>query len=558
MNDILNEFDYIDEFEKDIDKYEKFASWWVWYPDLALDLFKPEEGGITLDSDQRIFMRCGSRFFTQHGSFPRGWGKTWGEFATTIIVAIRYPHIEIALTAQTKDNAAELVQNKYNELTRQYPALLNEIDKASFPRGNAEIVLKNGARIDVLANAQSSKGQRRRRISAEESNLMNAVIFEDAVKPIVEVGRITCGKFAMINPEELNQKIDFYTTPGFRGSDEYRRCVQILNNMRDLKGEIVLGSDWMLGCWYGRGSSKSAILKKKEEMSSMSFDMNYGGNWVGSSTGALVKIDNLMNCRTLTDPVLSSTADTQEFYIGVDVARSENTNNNQSSIAVGEVVRESGKIKNINLVNIIHIPNILNFSTQACIVKRVKKRYDAKVAIVDGNGLGVGLIDELMKENYDPITGETYLAWDTINTSATPQASRSDKCLYDLKSQSCQTAIISNFIEMVDSSVLRFLESRNGGDYFIRNNFDLNSKVLPFVEAELFFQEVGNLKLIQKGANLSIEKVLNKYDKDRFSAVAYLLYYIQKVLEKQSDGIDFDVATYAAKLKGINRKPIMY
>ena len=44
-----------------------------------------------------------------------------------VITAIRYPNIEIGLTAQTKENAASLLKDKYNELVRYYPMLLNEI-----------------------------------------------------------------------------------------------------------------------------------------------------------------------------------------------------------------------------------------------------------------------------------------------------------------------------------------------------------------------------------------------------------------------------------------------
>lgn len=546
-------------FMANMDKYEELANIWLWYPDLALDLMSPKEGGIKLHSDQRIFMRCGARFFSEYGCFPRGWGKTFAEVATMVVTAIRYPNIEIGLTAQTKENAASLLKDKWNELVRYYPMLQNEVVKTSFIKGDALIIFKNGARIDALANAQSSKGQRRKRLNIEESNLMDNVTFEDALEPVVEVGRITTGKLAITNPEELNQQINFFTTPGFRGSDEYRRSLQMIRDMRDLKGKIVLGSDWMLGCWYGRGSSKSTILKKKMDSSPIAFDMNYGGNWVGSATGALVNINRLMNCRTLTEPILMSTSETDEFYLGVDVARSQKKSNNQSSIAVGKVIRGSdGKIEEIQLANIIHISNMLNFSTQACIVKRVMKRYCAKAAIVDGNGLGAGLIDELMKETYDPKTGETYPAWDTMNTTAEPETKNAEECLYDLKAQSDQTRIISNFIDMIDSYKLRFLENRNGGDYAIKDDDDLNSKVMPYVQEELFFQEVGNLKLIQNGKNLSVEKVLNKFDKDRFSAVAYLLYYIIKIKDNSNDENKFNAESYVQRLKKFNRRPNMY
>lgn len=58
--------------ERNLSKYIDFASWMIWYPDLFLDLIKPEEGGINLHSDQRIFLRCALRFFSMYGCFPRG------------------------------------------------------------------------------------------------------------------------------------------------------------------------------------------------------------------------------------------------------------------------------------------------------------------------------------------------------------------------------------------------------------------------------------------------------------------------------------------------------
>ena len=175
------------------------------------------------------------------------WGKTFDEVLVMFIVAIRYPNIELALTAQTKENAAELLKDKTNEILRLYPLFENEISKKRFQRGDAELIFKNSARIDILANSQSSKGQRRKRINIEESALLDNITFEDALKPIVEVSRYTCGKLAVVNPEELNQQIHFFTTPAWKGSDEHVRNMQMIRNMADLKGDIVLGSNWMLG-----------------------------------------------------------------------------------------------------------------------------------------------------------------------------------------------------------------------------------------------------------------------------------------------------------------------
>ena len=59
-------------FGKDLYKYVEFCSWARWYPDLFLDLIKPDVGGINLHSDQRVYLRCIMRFVSMYGVFPRG------------------------------------------------------------------------------------------------------------------------------------------------------------------------------------------------------------------------------------------------------------------------------------------------------------------------------------------------------------------------------------------------------------------------------------------------------------------------------------------------------
>ena len=208
--------------------------------------------------------------------------------------------------------------------------------------------------------------------------------------------------------------------------------------MIKLNGKIILGSSFWLPCWYGRGSTKSQIFQKKRDMTMVSFAQNYESKWVGASNGALVNINKLMNCRSLPYPILQSKNESDEYYLGVDVARSQNTNNNQSFIAVVKVNRSKDKsrIVSMDLVNLINIPNIMNFTAQACVVKKYKQLYNAKAVVVDGNGLGAGLIDELLKESFDPITKMSLGVWDTINDDNEPEIPDiAEKILYNLKAR---------------------------------------------------------------------------------------------------------------------------
>ena len=375
---------------------------------------------------------------------------------------------------------------------------------------------------------------------------MNDALFQDALKPIVENGRLTVGKLAVTDPCELNQQINFFTTSGFRGSDEYQRSIQMYNNMVNLKGEIVLGASWFLACWYGRGSTKSQILKKKKEMSPVAFAQNYESRWVGSADHALVNINKLMECRSLTETQIFAKPD-DEFYLGVDVARSQNTNNNQSSVCVAKVKRNKDKtrIVSVDIVNIINISNIMNFDAQACIIKQIKKRYNARGVIIDSNGLGIGLTDQLLKESFDPITNESLGCWDTINDDNTPEyPEEAEKILYSLKAQGYQSKIVTNFIDMVDSKKLRLLCSKQLNDFSVAEQDDFDNKVAPFLQTDCLFEEIANLKLKQlPNGNVTIERVVKKMDKDRVSALIYVLWYINEFCKDLYASSDYDYTT---------------
>ena len=541
--------DLVDDsvFGKNLPNYYDFISWARWYPDLLLDLMKPEKGGIKLHLDQRIFLRSDIRFMSMYGTFSRGYAKTYNEVLAMVVVAILFPNIELALSAQTKENAADLLEAKWNEITKHYPLLLNELaDKPKFSKGNAFIKFRNDSTIDAIANAQSTKGQRRRRLKIEESALLNNDLFQDALEPVVEVPRLTIGKLGIVDPMELNQQIHFFTTAGFKGSDEYQRSIKMIDNMEQLEGQIVLGSNWQLPCWYGRGSSKSQILQKKKKSSVVAFAQNYEQEWVGCSDGALVNINRLMNCRCLTVANNASLNDSEEYYIGVDVARSQKTSNNQSSAVVGRVIRNSDKsrIISIDIVNIIKIPNILNFTAQAVRVKQIQKRYKAKMVIVDGNGLGSGLVDELLKESIDPITGENLGCWDTVNDDNTPEIPYSPKIVYNLKAQSCQNEVVTTFIDMVDSGKLKLLEKRIDSDFDDEEWDEFDDKVRPFAETDAFIEEAANLKLKHlSNGGVTIEKVVKKIDKDRVSAMIYMLWYVNKFV-KELDNSDYESCVF--------------
>lgn len=275
------------------------------------------------------------------------------------------------------------------------------------------------------------------------------------------------------------------------------------------------------------GSAEHPIFQGEEIVQSQIKILRKQGCKRGAVDNALVDINKVLQLRTLTKPELKSDGKS-EYYVSMDVARSENSSNNQSSIAVLKVRRnKDNRVVNIKLVNIINLPHGLNFTAQAIEFKRVKNLYKARIAICDINGIGKGLSDMLMKEQIDPLTGESLGCWDTINTDEKPDDEDAEKCLFGVQSQGINTDIIVNFIDMVEGGKLQLLVKHQDNNYDINDHEFIKNNVLPHVQTDLLIEEVSNLKLKHlSGGKLGIERIVRRVDKDRFSAVSYGLWYI--------------------------------
>ncbi|MCY8922059.1 hypothetical protein [Bacillus atrophaeus] len=541
----------VDTFERNLDKWIEFVQWARWFPDLWYDLIKPEKGGMRLDLDQRVFLRCMSRFVSTYGVFPRGFGKTMLELMSIYHTGIWFPDITIAMSAQTRENAASISEEKHNEIMKWFPLMKNELaGRPSFTKDSVEVKFSSGGVYSVLANAQSTKGQRRRRLNVEESALLNNELFKDVLEPVVNVPRRTIGKLATVNPFELNGMINYLTTSGYRGSDEFNRILNMLDEMAELKGKIVLGASWELPCHFGRGETRTQILAKKNDptTSSTAFAMNYESKWVGASDGALINISKLIKARTITNPELTCPRDKNknfllnEYVIGVDVARSSEKSNNKTAIIVLKIIRNSNNaIRQVQVVNIIEPPNGLNFKEQSIMVKRVFKNYGGsedisvsrvRAVIVDGNGVGSGLVDRLLEDVTDPETNEELGCWATINTDQKPDVPNSPAIVYNLKSQGINDKIITTFLDYVESGKLKLLRPYEE----IKSKKVISDDVMveaTCIQTQLLIDEVANLRLKKTQNSISVEQVVKRIDKDRYSALSYALYYIALFLEKE-------------------------
>lgn len=337
-------------------------------------------------------------------------------------------------------------------------------------------------------------------------------------------------------------------------------------DMVNCGGSIVLGSGWMLASWMGRGSTKSQIFKNKQETGSVAFARNYEEKWVGAVDNQLVDINRLLNTRVLTTPIYDNKDGKREIILSVDVARSAKTSNNKTVISVIEEHHaKSGLIRNLDLINLYMVSNRLAFTAQACFVKQVQKRYNAKIVIVDTNGLGNGLRDELQKPQTDLTTGDAYEPWDAVNGDIHSEYQNALPLLYSLEAQSkdetkrdgtINNYAIINFIDCVDSKKLRLLEERKDNG-INPNSVEEIEEFLPFKQTNILVDEISNLKLKHlTNGGVTVEQVLSKVDKDRFSSLMYGLWWAMAYDNKIDNGDNEDLILKIAQMNRAGRMSV--
>lgn len=160
----------------------KYIAFWRWYPDLLVDFlvrgpkvvtgeaFTPEEEKENKERFsfyfyQRVFLRCAMRFQYMYATFPRAYSKSFLTVLALILKCILYPGAHLFVTSGGKQQSAEILSQKVQELCRLIPPLEREINwsrgKTQEGKDYVKYIFKNGSVLDNLAAKESSRGQRR-------------------------------------------------------------------------------------------------------------------------------------------------------------------------------------------------------------------------------------------------------------------------------------------------------------------------------------------------------------------------------------------------------------
>lgn len=460
------------------------------------------------------------------------------------------------------------MQEKVKEICNLIPAMEKEID---WRRGHTtegkdycHYVFKNGSYFDNIAARESSRGKRRHGGVIEECVGVDGDVLSQVIIPTMNISRM-CMDGTTHPEEQLNKSQLYITTAGFKNTFAYDKLIQLLIwQIVQPEKSIIMGGTWRIPVLVGL-QEKGFIqdLKLDGTFNEVAFQREYESVWAGSVEDAFFNPESIDHCRILKQPEYeaSGRASKASYYvISVDVGRK----NDQTCACIFKVTPQAqgGDIK--ALINIITLDNV-HFADQAITLKKLYYKYNARRLVIDGQGLGIGLLDFMVKPNLDAETGEVYPDFGVYGGTYEGAAQEYKKfrtadceldALYIIKANApINTEAHANARTQINSGKVKFLiDERVAKAKLLGTKMgqgmsqDQRAEYLkPFTLTGILKEEMLNLREENEGVNIILKRATRVIHKDKFSAFEYGLYYIKQEEENKKKKKKFNAKAWMFK-----------
>lgn len=369
-------------------------------------------------------------------------------------------------------------------------------------------------------------------------------LLNEVVLPLLNVQRRTAA--GLINPHEPHQAQCFMTSAGQKNSYAYSKLIEMFEKqIIDPKSTFVWSTDYRVPMMHGLLTKEYLNdIKLSQTYKDETFAREYMSLWTGGGDDSWFDYDRLSSYRTIQNPekVQNFRGQTNIFYlISVDVGRLS-----CQTVATIFKVRQRDDSFYISIPNIFVLglrEETKHFSIQASQLKQLIAQFGPKEVVIDGNGLGVGLLDFMVQETtYNGVTYPPYVSFNDPDYGRRIYKEGQD-LIYVIKSNSTLDAKIhSNCFTKISSGKVRFLEK----EQIVKNKLlqtqvgqkmKLEKRVerlLPHELTSRLIEEMVNLRLRPTGqsSEIKLEQINTNLGKDKFSSLEYGLWRLKEIEEE--------------------------
>lgn len=533
-----------DRIVKNMELYEFYISFFTAYPDLFIDLITPKASNFKLFPYQRVFLRASMRYRYHYCTAPRAFAKSFLSIMALYLRCIFLPRSKVFICAPGKEQGTKIALEKITEIWDNFPILEDEILSKNFTADTLRLTFKNGSVFDIVAAQNATRGGRRHagiidEVRDHDGDDLNAIVL-----PLMNVNRRTVN--GSLNNEEPHQAQIYITSAGAKNSYAYERLKELM-----LQSIIAPDQAFVWGCDYRIPVMAGLIPKNYVRELKMSgtfkeedFAREYMSIWTGGSADSWITTDIMNKHRVVVNTEMKINNNVkkvgynpEQFYIlSVDVGRL----GCETVCCVFKVLPNmNGFIK--KLVNIEVFPDKLHFEHQAARIKEMIEAYQPREVVIDGNGLGVGLMDYMIQYNQHDITKQVYPPYGSMNDEdyLAKQPRDCPKLIYVVKANATLQGEINSvtYSELISGKVHFLISEQNAKTKLLStekgNRMSTEQrirKLKPYTLESILIDEILNMK-IKDGSinqrNLVLERINTGMSKDKFSAFQYGLYRIK-------------------------------
>ena len=348
--------------------------------------------------------------------------------------------------------------------------------------------------------------------------------------------------------EVLNQSTIYITSAGYKNTFAYEKLLLFLReSIARPEESIILGGTWRLPVLEGL-QPKTFIkdLQMDGTYNEASFDREFNSKWAGAVEGAFFDMDKFARQRVLelAEYRYSGRSNKDAYYVlGIDVGRKGCT----TEVCVCKVTPAPIGLPVKEIVNLYSFDEE-HFGLQAIKIKRIFRDYKCRVAVVDGNGLGIGLVDFLVMDQFDPDTGEQLGNLGVVNDDEGfyrkfENENTTRHAMYIMKATNTINSELYAYTQnQLLSGKLQFLIDDNLAKSKLEGQAQIksmtrarrNDYLQPYVMTSILREQMANLMEEHEGALIILKQASRTIKKDKFSALIYALYWPKH--EEESHG----------------------
>ena len=350
-----------------------------------------------------------------------------------------------------------------------------------------------------------------------------------------------------VNEKEPNQQRIFMTSAGAKTSFSYDLLLDVFeDSIIHPNSSFCFGCDYRVPVMHGL-LDKTYInkLKTSPSYNADSFAREFMSIWSGSSEESWFNFDKITKYRKIKNPethALSRSNSNQFYLLSVDVGRiSDQT---VCSVFRVNIINDKYYATLVNLFVLGTDPKRKPFQFQAIDLKKIIKAFNPREVVIDTNGLGVGLGDEMIRPQYDEF-GEYYPPYGFINDDVYRKVQPKDALciLYGIKANGpLNSKIHGNVYSRISSGMVKFLikeqeaksalmSTKQGQKMSMEKRI---KRLMPHEMTTKLFEEMANLRLKKTGNSMDIvlEQINSRFPKDKYSSFAYGLWRIKEIEEE--------------------------